>query len=99
MSKVLWCGRLAIKAEDEDHKLNGPQCIATNTTGEFAGVLDGTSIKMYNSSGGFLHHSCLPRDCKFQFHTVDADIDRESNFYVLAWKASQNHGKKHRTIV
>lgn len=82
------------QSEDEGHKLRRPQCIATNTKGKFV-VLDGTNIKMYNSRGSFLHYICLPSDCAFQFHTVDADTDRDGNFYVLAWheKPAKNVGK------
>ena len=59
-------------------------------------VLDGTKIKMYNSSGRFLYY--LPRDCTFQFNTVDADTDRESNLYVLAWNISKGGGKNKENL-
>lgn len=79
------------QSEEELHKLRRPQCIATNRKGEFV-VLDGT-IKMYNSGGRFLYDCCLPRDCKFQLHTVDADTDKEGNLYVLASKTGKDDGK------
>ena len=41
----------------------------------------------------FLYYSFLPGDCKFQFHIVDADTDKEGNLYVLAWKTSEDDGK------
>lgn len=78
------------QSEEEEHKLKRPQCIATNTKGEFV-VLDDMAIKIYDSSGGFLR--CLLKDCKFEFHTVDADTDNEGNLYLLAWETSKEHGK------
>jgi len=81
------------QGEEEDHRLKCPQFIATNTKGEFV-VLDNTTIKMYNSSGGYLNqYCCLPGDCKFEFHTVDADTDKDGNLYLLAWKTSEDYGK------
>lgn len=77
---------------EEDHRLKRPQCIATNTKGEFV-VLDNTTIKTYNSSGEYLNCSCLPIDCKCEFHTVDADTDKDGNLYLLAWKTSKDDGK------
>ncbi|XP_020608351.1 uncharacterized protein LOC110046978, partial [Orbicella faveolata] len=78
------------QSEEEEHKLKRPQCIATNTKGEFV-VLDDMAIKIYDSSGGFLR--CLLKDCKFEFHTVDVDTDNEGNLYLLAWETSKDHGK------
>jgi len=89
MSPVVWSFG---DQGEEDHRLKCPRCIATNTKGEFV-VLDNTTIKTYNSSGEYLNYSCLPGDCKFEFHTVDADTDKDGNLYLLAWKTSEDYGK------
>lgn len=89
-SSVIWS--FGDQSEEEEHKLKRPQCIATNSQGDFV-VLDGMDIKVYDSSGSFRYYSCLPRDCKFRFHTVDADNDIEGNLYLLAWKTSKDHGQ------
>ena len=81
------------QSEEEEHQLKRPQCIATNTRGNFV-VLVSTTIKMYDSSGKFLYFSCLPRDYNFHFHAVDAGTDREDNLCVLAWKTSKSHRNK-----
>ena len=85
------------QSEEEEHKLKRPQCIASNTRGDFV-VLDSTTIKMYDSSGKFLYFSRFPRDCNFQFHAVDADTDTENNLCVLAWKTSKFHEKNKEAL-
>lgn len=87
-SSVVWS--FDDQGEEENQRLKRPTCIATNTKGEFV-VIDNTTIKTYNSSGRFL--SYLPRDCKFEFHSVDADTDKDGNLYLLAWKTGKDDGK------
>lgn len=85
---VIWS--FGDQGEDEVHKLKCPHSIVTNPLGDFV-VLDGTTIKVFDSCGKFGYSLCLPRDCKFQCHTVNADTDLEGNLYLLVWKTYKGH--------
>ena len=63
------------------HKLRVPTSITTNSSGQFI-VGDGSSVKVFDSSGKFVSHLRFPTDSNLP-HIRDVATDMNDNIYVL----------------
>ena len=69
---------------EEEHKLNDPRGIATNSSGQFI-VADINDVKMFDPNCHFMKHFSLPNDyVEAGLNICDVATDNKDNIYVLA---------------
>ena len=70
---------------EEEHKLQDPRGIATNSSGQFiVGEFDDNVVKMFDPSGHFIKHFSIPNDdVETELHILDVATDNQDNIYVL----------------
>ena len=68
---------------EEEHRLNKPRGIATNSSGQFI-VGDINEVKMFDTTGQFIQHFSLPNDdAETELYIWDVATDNKDNIYVL----------------
>ena len=68
---------------EEEHKLNSPRGIVTNSSGQFI-VGDFDEVKMFDPNGHFVQHFNLPNDdVETKLDIWDVATDNKDNIYVL----------------
>ena len=76
------------------HKLKSPQCIATNTEGQFI-VVDhcDRDMKVFDKSGKYLTSTCLPINGTNRFIIQGIATDNDDNMYLLvSWYIQRDPG-------
>ena len=68
---------------EEEHQLNDPSGIATNSSGQFI-VGDINEVKMFDPTGQFIQHFSLPNDdAETKLDIRDVATDNKDNIYLL----------------
>ncbi|XP_078378073.1 uncharacterized protein LOC144661250 [Oculina patagonica] len=70
----------------EEHKLEWPRGIATNSSGQFiVGDLEDGNVKVFDSTGTFMSLFSLPKDdVHTKLYVLDVATDMKDSIYVLA---------------
>ena len=76
---------------EEEHKLEFPWGIATNSSGQFI-VGDRNEVKIFDPNGHFIQHFSLPNDdVETELYIRDVATDNKDNIYVLV-RCKKNTG-------